>query len=53
MIFLLILAGFLAWGVIAALIETRRDGHGPIPTDWTRVGARGGEHDAEMTLLHR
>ncbi|WP_193597279.1 hypothetical protein [Microbacterium sp. YJN-G] len=50
---LLILAALALWGLVAALVELRRDGHRALPTDWSRVA----EHDlvacATRATAHR
>lgn len=38
---LIILAALALWGLVAAFVELRRDGHRALPTDWSRVA----EHD--------
>ncbi|WCM55581.1 hypothetical protein [Microbacterium sp. EF45047] len=37
MIIAILLAALALWGVIATIIEVRRDGYRPVPTDWSRV----------------
>jgi hypothetical protein len=54
MIIILLLAALAVTGVIATLVELRRDGFRPVATDWTRVA----EHDdtiqnAETAPIYR
>lgn len=40
MILVIALFALVAWATIATVIELRRDGYHPTPTDWNRVGGR-------------
>lgn len=37
MIIVILLAALALWGIVATVIELRRDGYRAIPTDWNRV----------------
>lgn len=41
MIIIVTLAGLAIWGLVATIVELRRDGFRAVPTDWARVA----EHD--------
>jgi hypothetical protein len=41
MIILILLLALALWGLIATVVELRRDGYRQTPTDWRRVA----EHD--------
>jgi hypothetical protein len=45
MIIVIALAALSIWGLVATVVELRRDGHRAIPTDWARVaGLEQGPH---------
>lgn len=37
MFIVILLSAVALWGLIATVVEVRRDGYGPVPTDWSRV----------------
>lgn len=37
MILVVVLIALSAWSVVATVVEVRRDGYRPVPTDWSRV----------------
>lgn len=49
MVILILLAALGLAGLVATIIEYRRDGFHRVPTDWTRVA----EHDAEPISSYR
>ncbi|GAT71726.1 hypothetical protein [Microbacterium hydrocarbonoxydans] len=40
MILVIALIAIVVWGIVATVIEVRRDGYRPVPTDWSRVAGR-------------
>jgi hypothetical protein len=40
MILLIALIALAVWAAIATVVELRRDGYHPAPTDWSRVAGR-------------
>lgn len=40
MVLLIALIALTLWGIIATVIEVRRDGYHPVATDWSRVAGR-------------
>lgn len=40
MILLLSLLALLVWAAVATVVELRRDGYRPVPTDWRQVAGR-------------
>lgn len=47
MILLIILSAIVIWAIIATVLEVRRDGYRPAPTDWSRVAGRDSLQQAE------
>ncbi|MFC4138003.1 MULTISPECIES: hypothetical protein [unclassified Microbacterium] len=39
MFIVILLSAVALWGLIATVVELRRDGYRPVPTDWNRVPA--------------
>ena len=37
MILIIALITISIWGIVATVVEVRRDGYRQVPTDWTRV----------------
>lgn len=40
MILLIALIALIIWTLVATVVEVRRDGYRPVPTDWSRVADR-------------
>ena len=53
MVIIIVLATLALAGVIATLVELRRDGFRPVPTDWTRVAERDSIQHAESAPIYR
>ncbi|MFK0403128.1 hypothetical protein ACIQTT_12410 [Microbacterium sp. NPDC090225] len=46
MVLLILLAALALWALVATVVELRRDGYRPTPTDWNRVAERDSLHRA-------
>lgn len=53
MVVIILLAALALVGVVATLVELRRDGFRAVATDWTRVAERDSLSDAETSLIYR
>ncbi|SEB41767.1 hypothetical protein [Microbacterium hydrocarbonoxydans] len=53
MIILIALLALGLWALVATIVELRRDGYRPIPTDWSRVSRRDSLDSAEAGHLYR
>jgi hypothetical protein len=53
MILIILLIALAAWGVIASIVELRRDGYRRTPTDWSRVAGRDIGQHAESGHIYR
>jgi hypothetical protein len=53
MVVIIILAALAVVGVVATLVELRRDGFRPVATDWTRVAEYDSVQNAESAPIHR
>ncbi|WP_268928529.1 hypothetical protein [Microbacterium sp. KUDC0406] len=42
MFIMILLSAMALWGLIATVVELRRDGYGPVRTDWNRVQSHAG-----------
>jgi hypothetical protein len=42
MIIVIVLGALAIWGIVATVVELRRDGYRPVPTDWSRVAGAPG-----------
>ncbi|WP_168442905.1 hypothetical protein [Microbacterium sp. PF5] len=47
MILIIALLAIAGWAVVATIVELRRDGYRPTPTDWSRVSGRDVHQRAE------
>ena len=53
MILLIALIAIAAWATVATVLEVRRDGYRPAPTDWSRVADRDPLQQAESGHAYR
>lgn len=55
MFILIVFAGLALWGIIAGIVELRRDGYRAVPTDWARVPGRDSSplQEAEQSVGYR
>ncbi|MFS0853728.1 hypothetical protein [Microbacterium sp. 179-I 3D4 NHS] len=53
MIILILLLALALWGLIATIVELRRDGYRRTPTDWRRVAERDPLTAAESGIAYR
>jgi hypothetical protein len=53
MVIIILLVALTLAGVVATLVELRRDGFQAVATDWTRVSERDNPGDAESALIYR
>lgn len=53
MVLLIIISAIAVWAIIATVLEVRRDGYRPTPTDWTRVAGRDSLQQAESGHVYR
>ncbi|WEK61183.1 MAG: hypothetical protein P0Y60_00035 [Candidatus Microbacterium colombiense] len=53
MIILIALAVLAIWAVVATVVELRRDGYRPTPTDWSRVAEHDLSQRPEATHVYR
>ncbi|WP_270365800.1 hypothetical protein [Microbacterium algeriense] len=53
MILIILLIALATWGVIASIVELRRDGYRRTPTDWSRVAGRDIGQHAESGHIYR
>ncbi|WP_194762403.1 MULTISPECIES: hypothetical protein [unclassified Microbacterium] len=53
MFILLALLALVAWALVATVVELRRDGYRPVPTDWSRVADRDAIDGAEAGHVYR
>ncbi|WP_223622785.1 hypothetical protein [Microbacterium sp. EST19A] len=53
MVLLIVLLALIAWAVVGTVIELRRDGFHPTPTDWSRVAGRDAQQHAESGHVYR
>lgn len=51
MVLLIVLLALIVWAVVGTVIELRRDGYHPAPTDWRRVAGRDVQQRAESGHL--
>jgi hypothetical protein len=42
MIIVIVLGALAVWGIVATVVELRRDGYRPVSTDWSRVAGSAG-----------
>jgi hypothetical protein len=48
MILVIVLIALSIWGLVATVVEVRRDGYRQVPTDWTRVDPAPAEPDRRL-----
>lgn len=53
MVIIFLLAALALIGIVATLVELRRDGFRPVETDWTRVAEHDSIQIAEPTPTYR
>lgn len=53
MFIILLLAALALTGLVATIIELRRDGFRAVATDWTRVAEHDSFQDAESSPIYR
>ena len=53
MILIIALVALSVWGIIDTVIQLRRDGYRPVPTDWSRVADRDAIDRAEVGHTYR
>lgn len=53
MVIIIALAVLALTGVVASLVELRRDGFRPVATDWTRVAEHDSIRNAESAPVYR
>jgi hypothetical protein len=53
MVLLIALIALVIWAVVGTVIELRRDGYRPTPTDWSRIAGRDVQQHAESGHVYR
>jgi hypothetical protein len=53
MVLLIALIALAAWAAVSTIVELRRDGYRPTPTDWSRVSGRDVQQRAESGHVYR
>ncbi|WP_435748017.1 hypothetical protein [Microbacterium sp. PMB16] len=53
MILVIALIALFVWSAVATVVELRRDGHRPTPTDWSRLAGRDLSQQAESGHVYR
>lgn len=53
MFIIILLAALALTGLVATIIELRRDGFHAAPTNWTRVAEHSSSQDAESAHIYR